>query len=109
MRNVSPFSCFFFGPCRPLLGLHVRTRAQAENFHRDALRQRRKAGASGTDDLAPFCYNLALVLGTNARKGPIANLEKGQREVKGLICPRLTLLGWSCVASCPRVACVVSA
>lgn len=66
-----------------LFGVHV----QAENFHRDALKQRRKAGASGPDDLAPFCYNLALVLGTNARKGPIENLEKGQREVRAVSPP----------------------
>ena len=54
---------------------------QAENFHREALAQRRAAGASGPDDLAPFCYNLALVVGTNARKGPPERMAQGHLEV----------------------------
>lgn len=71
--------------------MHARTSAffigsavffQAENYHRQALGQRRRAGANGPNDLAPFCYNLALVVGTNARKGPIEKLEQGEQEVK---------------------------
>ncbi|CAM9794968.1 unnamed protein product, partial [Pylaiella littoralis] len=58
---------------------------EAENYHRQALGQRIRAGASGPNDLAPFCYNLALVVGTNARKGPVEKLEQGQRESEALL------------------------
>ncbi|CAM9747669.1 unnamed protein product, partial [Hapterophycus canaliculatus] len=64
---------------------------EAENLHRGALEQRRRAGAHGPDDLAPFCYNLALVVGTNARQGPEEKLEQGHRESEALLTEALII------------------
>ncbi|CAN0305704.1 unnamed protein product, partial [Ectocarpus fasciculatus] len=76
----------------------------AENYHRLALEQRRKAGACGPDDFAPFCYNLALVVGTNARKGPPEKLDQGHREAKALMTEALMVYQRSLPPDHPETA-----